>query len=374
MKKFVTLFLSFSLIVLSAISQIVTTIPFIPIVSDSVTIVFDASLGTGGLEDYTGDVYAHTGVITDQSSSDTQWKYVIADWGVNVDKAKMVSIGGNKWELKITPDIREYYGVPEGESILKMAFVFRSATQVEGVWLEGKDDGGNDIFVQVFDAGLNILFNFPDNDISVEKDSIIHVDVSSSGNDSLFLYADDNLLSAVKANTLIYDYVASDLGSHRFIAFAKRGTESVSDTISFFVKDTVVLKDLPEGMRDGINIVNDSTVCFVLFAPDKENIFINGDFTNWELSNEYQMFRDDNRFWLIVSPLEKEKEYIFQYVIDGEIKIADPYSEKISDPWNDNEISYSIYPDLIEYPYGKTTEIASVFSIGRVERTWCKCN
>jgi len=370
MKKIFIQIVLLLFIFISAKSQIISTNPSLPIVTDSVTIIFDASLGTGGLKDYTGDVYAHTGVITDKSLDETDWKYVVADWGVNMDKAKMISIGDNKWELKLSPDIRSYYGVPEGEKILKMAFVFRSATQVGGVWLEGKDDGGKDILVQVFEAGLNILFNSPDRDISIEKDSVINVDIFASGNDSLFLYIDDSLLSAVKADSIVYEYVAADLGSHQFIAFATRGIESISDTVSFFVKDTVVIKDVPEDMRDGINIVNDSTVCFVLFAPDKDNVFITGDFTGWELSNEYQMFKDEDRFWISVSPLEKEKEYIFQYVIDGETKIADPYTEKISDPWNDAEISPTIYPDLIEYPEGKTTEIASVFSIGRVDYSW----
>lgn len=354
----------------SAKSQIVKTNPSILIDTDSVSIIFDASLGTGGLEGYTGDVYAHTGVVTDKSSNIYEWKYIIADWGVNIEKAKMKNLGNNKWELRITPDIRGYYGVPEDEKIINMAFVFRSATEVDGMWLEGKDDESKDIFVKVFEAGLNIIFNSPNNNISVEKDSTVHLDISASGNDSLFLYVDETLLSAVRSDNLAYDYMASDLGSHRFIAFAKNGNDSISDTISLFVKDTVVIKDLPVGMRDGINIVNDSTVCFVLFAPEKDNVFLIGDFTAWELRNEYQMFKDGERFWISVSSIEKEKEYIFQYIIDGDIIIADPYSEKISDPEHDAEISYSIYPDLISYPDGKTTEIASVFAIRNDDYSW----
>ena len=53
----------------------------------------------------------------------------------------MTSLGNNKWELNITPDVRSYYGVPAGEKILKMAFVFRSSDGKK----EGKDTGGKDI-------------------------------------------------------------------------------------------------------------------------------------------------------------------------------------------------------------------------------------
>lgn len=87
---------------------------------------FDAAQGTAGLKGYTGDVYAHTGVITDQSEKESDWRYA-SDWNVNVAKYKMTSLGNNKWELNITPDVRSYYGVPAGEKILKMAFVFRSS-------------------------------------------------------------------------------------------------------------------------------------------------------------------------------------------------------------------------------------------------------
>ena len=37
--------------------------------------------------------------------------------------------------------------------------------------------------------------------------------------------------------------------------------------------------------------------------------------------------------------LQETTEYIFQYYIDGDIKVGDPYAEKVSDPWNDHYIT-----------------------------------
>ena len=79
------------------VSQIITSTPALPNDAQSVTITFDATKGTAGLKDYTGDVYAHIGVITDKSTSSTDWKYVVAGWGVNVDKAKMTRITANSY-------------------------------------------------------------------------------------------------------------------------------------------------------------------------------------------------------------------------------------------------------------------------------------
>ena len=99
-------------------SQIVTSDPAFPTSSGAVNIVFDASLSSGGLATYTGtDVYVHTGVITDKSTSNSDWKYATT-WLNNATKYKMTSLGNKKWQLTISPDIRTFYGVPSNETIL----------------------------------------------------------------------------------------------------------------------------------------------------------------------------------------------------------------------------------------------------------------
>ncbi|MCD8471334.1 MAG: alpha-amylase, partial [Parabacteroides chartae] len=55
----------------------------------------------------------------------------------------LTSLGSDKWKLTISPDVRSWYGVPAGEQISKLAFVFRSADKTK----EGKAAGGADIIV-----------------------------------------------------------------------------------------------------------------------------------------------------------------------------------------------------------------------------------
>jgi|GEM_PF-6509430 len=57
----------------SLIAQVITTIPVFPIDNDSVTVIFDATQGNGELKDVSPPIYAHTGVITNLSSSPTDW-------------------------------------------------------------------------------------------------------------------------------------------------------------------------------------------------------------------------------------------------------------------------------------------------------------
>ncbi len=140
MKIFNILFLIF-LLPFIIVAQ-VTTDPVIVTESGEVKVLFDATKGNQGLKGYTGDVYAHTGVITDQSLSGSDWKYA-PSWGDNREKYKLVSLGNDLWQLTIAPDIRTYYGVPATENILKLAFVFRSGDTKK----EGKGEGNTDIFV-----------------------------------------------------------------------------------------------------------------------------------------------------------------------------------------------------------------------------------
>lgn len=97
MKRFYALIGLCLIVMFTAKAQVVTTDPAFPTDGAAVTIVFDATLGTAGLKGFTGDVYAHTGVITDQSKDGSDWRYA-SDWNVNLAKYKMTSLGNNKWE------------------------------------------------------------------------------------------------------------------------------------------------------------------------------------------------------------------------------------------------------------------------------------
>ncbi|MNS67189.1 Pullulanase [compost metagenome] len=47
-------------------------------------------------------------------------------------------------------------------------------------------------------------------------------------------------------------------------------------------------------------------------------------------------------------------------MVDGSLKVADPYSELTLDPYNDKDIPTGVFPSLKAYPTGKTTGIVSV--------------
>ncbi len=95
--------------------------------SQDVVIYFHADEGNKGLQNQPEStaIYAHTGVITDQSKNDTDWKYA-TEWGKNLDKYKMTYVGPNLYSLHIG-NIKEFYGITsDSEVIKKLVFVFRN--------------------------------------------------------------------------------------------------------------------------------------------------------------------------------------------------------------------------------------------------------
>ena len=130
------------------------------------------------------------------------------------------------------------------------------------------------------------------------------------------------------------------------------------------------IENLPTSSPYGITRISDDSLLFVLQAPLKDNVYLIGDFTGWEKLPEYKMNKDGEKFWIRIGGLDPAKEYVCQYLIDNKIRIADPYAKKVSDPNNDSYISSSVYPGLISYPFGKTTEIAMTVSTKKDNYSW----
>ncbi|MCK7537395.1 MAG: hypothetical protein MZV63_43780 [Marinilabiliales bacterium] len=162
MKRAITVSLILALAAwgLTLSAQVIVTNPVFPVSSGPVVITFNADKGDMGLKDYAGDdVYAHTGVITNLSTGTSDWKYVIAGWTTNLPKAKLTKVSANVYTLSISPSIREFYAVPAGEQIQKLAFVFRNSDGSR----TGRDIGGADIFYNVSEeAAFEVLLSQPD--------------------------------------------------------------------------------------------------------------------------------------------------------------------------------------------------------------------
>ncbi|HTE01482.1 MAG TPA: alpha-amylase family glycosyl hydrolase [Mucilaginibacter sp.] len=133
--------------------------------------------------------------------------------------------------------------------------------------------------------------------------------------------------------------------------------------------------DVPAGAKDGITFLNDGkSVIFNLYAPKKTSVSVIGEFNGWAANAASKMknSKDGTRWWVQIDNLDPTKEYAFQYVVNGSLKVADPYTEKVLDGelGHDDAISASTYPGLKAYPKGSTTGIVSTFWYSQPTYNW----
>lgn len=366
---------------LQASSQVITSVPAFPTESSDITITFDASKGTAGLANFTGDVYAHTGVITTTSTSDTNWRYVVAGWGEFIPKAKLTRSESNpNIYTLVIGNPRTYYNLTDpAEKILKLAMVFRSGAGTSPV-KEGKDTGGKDILLPLVEGAVNVKFDAPSRAFAFvgSADSIQFVglgDAPNLSNLTLSLFKDNSVLTTANNDTLKYTLKDLGTGTHEVKLIGTDGASSDTAFFRYIVRGTPVAEARPEGLEDGITVHQNQDVSFSLFAPGKQSVYLVGDFNNWTPSSDYQMKKHEVRtdsvhFWITVSGLNASSEIGFQYLVDETIRVGDPYSKLVLDPNNDPWIEPATFPDLKKYPTGKTEGIVSVFRINEPEYQW----
>ena len=364
----------------SMMAQVIWTEPEYATQYDSIVVYFDATQAVRtDLVGYTGDLYVYTCINTNVGN----WQHEKAAWGVNDNQTKLTRISANIYKF-VMGYPRVFYSVTSGsETIYALCFVFRSADASKQT---------EDIFYELYESGLTVVISKPTinsaftdprrSPVFADRGDTVAIEINSAALgtecDTLKLFLNNELITQVADTILNYDFITADhdYGMNNFIAI---GIDTIrqGDTVDFaiMVNQPVTFASRPESVIGGVNLVGDSGVIFSLQAPYKDFVYLIGDFNDWMVDSNYYMKCEDNggaevHWWLAVEGLDPQTEYAFQYFVDGEIRIADPYSEKILDPWNDAYIPASVYPDLKTYPAGKTSEIVGTFQIEKPEHTW----
>ena len=145
-------------------AQILDVTPDNPTTSSDVVIIYNATLGNAELSGYSGDVYAHTGLITTESQNGSDWKHVVGNWGQADPQVLMERIDDDLY--RISYNIETFYGVnPDEETVLELAFVFRN----EDGSLVGRSENQSDIFytINIGSSGDYVSYTHNEDGLSV---------------------------------------------------------------------------------------------------------------------------------------------------------------------------------------------------------------
>ena len=354
---------------------------------DEITVYFDASQGSGELTDE-DKIYFHHGVVTESPSSQ-KWSNVIGNWGQDDGVGLMTKVDGtdNTWKYTISPDVKSYFSLNASQNAFRIAGVFRNkdgskkGTSSPGNYEWGMVANNLDIFINLSTTGFVEFVSPVGTEGFFKSGEFIMIEAKASDpvtTMSLFLKdggAFNKVASVNSGTTISYNYFIFSSKTIELKIEATINGAPVSTTKSFsaIIREDPVIEDLPAGMQPGINyhLEDDSRVTLVLEAPGKEFVHVVGDLSDWKRDSDFLMKKtpDEQYFWLEIENLVPNQMYAFQYWVDGSIKIADPYASLILDPWNDEYIPASIFPDLPAY--SRTNDgIASVIQSGTEPYVW----
>ncbi len=373
MKK---VFLSIIAAVTGAVSwaQVVTTSPAILHEnSENVVITYHADQGNEQLKDLqsTAEIFAHIGVVTNNSVDSCDWKYS-SEWGDNSDKYKLTYESADTWTLDMG-DIRTYFGITdETETVKQIGLVFRTGDMPV-------DSVGDSIFIDLHPALKISLTSDNVNDFLTETTNEATLTVTASEVCKIELFLNDTIappLASAEGEILTHAHKFTETGTFDVIARATCGSDTVSQSLTFRYPKKSEQGDYPGGVPKMGTVKNeDGSVTFCIAAPGKSSVMIIPAWDDYKALDKnamkYQDYEGNRYFWTTVSGLDETVAYPYFYVVDAKYKIGDPYAKLVLDPLNDVNISSEAYPDMIPHPAGYMKDVALAVYKGDIdEYSW----
>ncbi len=331
----------------------VTSVPS-PLQEDAkdVKILFHADQGNKGLMGLpaTTKIYAHTGACL---SNGQDWVNAPV-WGTNTEKYQLTYVEKDLWQLYIG-DIRQFYGITDPSvNVTKLAFVFRTADTSKA----GRAEGDKDIFLNVVGSGLQVAIESSlSGSIVTPSTAQVTFNVGTTKAADISLSVNGTEIGSAKATTLLTKaYTFPGVGNYEVKATASANGQTVTDTKNYvFVEDSKA-ENYPGGTPKMGPVKNaDGSVTFCLGAPGKNSVMLIGAWNDYTPDNNYVMNYQDvdglRYFWTTVKGLDNTKRYGYYFLVDGSLKVSDPYARLVLDPWNDKYISTDVYPNLPAYPF-----------------------
>jgi len=363
-----------------------TWLPEFPVIGDSILISFDPAKSSP-IPDTTPTLVLHWGV---NETSAGAWNPPPADLRpagsvLHTDNKAVrspMAKNGPVWQLRIPTDAR----------ISTVHFVVNTGTPASpGPNWDNNDNRNWNITLT--EEKIRAIFSSPESDNQygdlrrspafVAPDGSLEIvgtaGVNNTALDSLKLFIGTEQVKATDLDTLKHIFNAAGYpAGFQELRLVASDTSGVSDTAATLIMVNPVPKDLlpPAGIIDGINYVDEQTVVLSLFAPYKDFVYLLGDFNDWMVDTTYFMHRqiidaDSIRWWIRLENLTTLQEYAYQYLINGDLRIADPYTAKVLDPWHDEEIiEKGLYPGLKPYPDGKTSDHVAVLQTAQTGYQW----
>ncbi|WP_299836193.1 alpha-amylase family glycosyl hydrolase [uncultured Tenacibaculum sp.] len=281
-------------------------------------------------------------------------------WTNSNEAQKLTNNGDGSYSISFTPT----------------TFYNRTGIGRIGMLVKAKDGSGDKKSQdQLFEVGkFQLTLTAPTSTpIIVNSGDNVTISATASLSADFNLKANGASINTQNASTN-YSFTTAVTATTNFELEATNGVDTKTQSFQVVVKPTVVEESLPLNVKDGLtlNPTDNTKATLVLYAPGKEFVHVIGDFNNWTLNDSYLLKKDSakDRFWIELTGLTPQTNHMYQFLIDGSLRVADPYSTIVLTESNDQFINNVTYPNLPAYPAGKTNHAVTLLRTGDAPYAW----
>lgn len=254
-----------------------------------------------------------------------------------------------------------------------------------GFLIKAKDGTGakqsNDYLA---DVGLfQVSLTEPANSINIlNSGSNLSVTATNTGGNADYVLKANG--STINSQSGISSFSFTDTNitiNKNYVLEVRVNGETKTKSFSVLIDPGSSFNIMPQNYPDGITYLSDTKAVLVLYAPNKDFVYVAGSFNNWQPDATYAMKRDpsrNNKFWVTLTGLTSGRIETYQYwAVDKNpitnspalVKTADPYSTLVLSPFDDPSIPSSSYPGLPSYPTGQEREV-TVMQTAQTPYNW----
>lgn len=309
-----------------------------------------------------GDVYLWAWYFDSPTSTTATNSPTNGTWENSNEAQKMTNNGDGSFSFTMTPS------------------TFYNATGIDriGMLVKAKD-GTNDKKTQdnvVSVGAFQLTLTNPTNDpVILNSGDNLTISATTSIAADFILTANGVQINSSATASTSYAYTHTNITQNTSLQLqATNAGDTITRNFDAVIRPTVIEEAVPAGLLDGINLdpLDNTRASLVLYAPGKEFVHVIGDFNNWQIDNAYVMKKDStkDRFWIELTGLTPQFDHLYQYLVEFDINIADPYSTLLLDGYgNDSFIDATTYPNIPTYPSSQT-EAITVLRTGEPDYVW----
>ena len=118
-------------------------------------------------------------------------------------------------------------------------------------------------------------------------------------------------------------------GQHKLTARSGKTNQYTLQQLTWYTFPEVETAPLPLHAKSGSTTLEDGIIRFVLYAPGKHFVSVVGDFNQWDPNMHLMTHTTNGYWWTVINNINSTGRY--QYVLEGNKKIADPYGRQMTD-------------------------------------------